>query len=162
MTIIWQSHFFSFFQKYHFVRCIKPNSSMRLNEFNEEMVMSQLLSSSILSYADLISLGFPLRISIEQMDQLYAPHYHLCPNEKDFHTQLLLSVGFSRVDFKYGKNHILFRFNKNDLIQKLMCVKTNIPDLQKHLLQRTSLIRKRWLFAMFSVIKSLKGMFLIL
>lgn len=128
---------------------------MKPAHFDDQMVMIQLKSSSVLSYVEFVRHGFPLRVSIEQIHKRYAPHYHLCANRTYFQTKLLLSIGLRRIDFRIGKNCILFRSDKNDIMQKLMDAKANIPNLRQYL-KRSSLIRTRWLKTIFSLIIVLK------
>lgn len=78
-------------------------------------------------------------MSIQQIDHLYANHYNLCAGPKQFHTKLLLAVGFRIGDFQFGNKKIFFRSNKQDLMEELLSVNNCVSAL-KRLIART-----RWL-----------------
>lgn len=124
------------FQTCHFIRCVKPCSNTNPEQFDIEMVLNQLKSSSTLSYIDFIRLGFPMRIPLEQLEKLYTPHYHLCSDPNQFYTELFLSLGFCLGDFKLGKDHIFFRSNKNELMQKVLLTESSIPMLERYIIDK--------------------------
>lgn len=78
-------------------------------------------------------------MSIQQIDNLYANHYNLCAGPKQFHTKLLLAVGFRIGDFQFGNKIIFFRSNKQDLMEELLSVNNCVSMLRRFI------ARTRWL-----------------
>lgn len=132
------------------MRCVKPNAHILSNEFDETIVLQQLRSSSTFSYVDFIRFGFPLQMSIQQIDNLYANHYNLCAGPKQFHTKLLLAVGFRVGDFQFGNKRIFFRSNKQELMQKLLSVNSCVSALKKFI------ARTRWLLLLMFALNILR------
>lgn len=61
------------FQNTHHIRCIKPNGQQRGKCFEEEMVRMQLKYSGLTSVLELMSNGYPLRLSLIDLYDKYKP-----------------------------------------------------------------------------------------
>lgn len=120
---------------------------MLMQKFDECMILRQLRSSSTLAYADFVRFGFPLRIAVTEMDNLYAPHYNICADARKFHMKLLLAIGLRIGEFKLGQNYILFRSNQRDKLEKLLSFDESILAL------KCFRVRKRWLILLMLLIK---------
>lgn len=129
---------------------MKPNAGGLAKNFDQCMVLSQLRSSSTLSYAEFVRFGFPLRLSIEEIRNLYKPYFYICAGARKFHVKLLLSNGFRIGDFKIGCNYIFFRSNERDQVQQLLLVDSSILALKRYI------ARSRWLITSMLLIKFLK------
>lgn len=123
---------------------------MLAENFEDGMVLQQLRSSSTLAYANLVRFGFPSRLSLECIQNLYSQHYHICAGRRQFHMKLLLSNDFRIGDFKLGNNYIFFRSNKHDQIQQLLSVESSVRALKKYI------ARTRWLILFMFFVKCFK------
>lgn len=119
---------------------------MAPKEFNDFMVLQQLRSSSVFAYVDLVRYGFPIRIPIDQLQNLYAPHIR--GDTKQFLTKLLLSNGYRIGEFKIGNSQVLFR-STNDT-DRLFSVQSCIPAFQRFR------ARTRWLILLYFVMNLLR------
>uniref|UniRef100_A0A1I8EZA4 Myosin motor domain-containing protein n=1 Tax=Wuchereria bancrofti TaxID=6293 RepID=A0A1I8EZA4_WUCBA len=138
----------------HFVRCIKPNSEMKSNQFNGAQVLLQLKCSGMSSALKVMQRGFPSRISYLSLYNIYQKH--LPSKLMTLDAQLLCKclfrvVGLEEKDYKFGLTKAFFRhgkFAEFDKIQHLS--KENIENL----IERISswLYRFRFRRAQFAVI----------
>lgn len=97
---------FHFTQAVYFVRCILPNNERKLDKFDEELVLQKLKYSHHVPLTKLIDECK----SLEKLQNIF----------KDFHTKVLLFIGFQRQDFKIGIDTIFFRSNKSDLLEQFI------------------------------------------
>lgn len=110
---------FVFPQNPQFIRCILPNNERQDLRFEENLVLSQLKTSSTVAFANFMRCGYPKRISLQKIID------HCAPIEKklrvsdttQFYKQVLLWLGFNLQDFKMGKDTIFFRLNKFPLLE---------------------------------------------
>lgn len=115
--------------------------------FEDEFVLQQLKSSSLLAYVNLIRFGYPKRAYINQIYNAFKPNHQLWRNEcsdlKRFCSILLLSNGCESSNFKFGTECIFFRTKCSTLLEKLL---KPHPEFISHSLQRMKkyLIRLEW------------------
>lgn len=139
-----------FHQTPHFIRCIKPNANMLPHDFEDSIVLEQLRSSSTLSYVDFVQIGFPLRITLVKIQNLYAPYYNMCADARRFHMKLLLSKCLRIGEFKLGNNYIFFRSNKCNQMQQILSVDSSLIALKRYI------ARTRWLILFMFIMKFFK------
>ncbi|MCP9262099.1 MYO6 protein [Dirofilaria immitis] len=58
----------------HFVRCIKPNSEMKPNQFNGAQILLQLRCSGMSEVLKVMQRGFPSRVSYLSLYNMYQKH----------------------------------------------------------------------------------------
>lgn len=138
-----------------FIRCIKPNDDRSPGIFDDEMVAKQLKAFSIPSYAEFMRTGYPTRITIADLNKIYGAYISLLPNFKQFYSNLLQSIGFCRLDFKFGEKMIFFRHSRSSLIEDLM--QTDLHSIQAKIskLKKKLLIQAKWnrIFTIISFIR---------
>lgn len=117
----------------HFVRCIMPNKYKQQGQFERELVLTQLKTSCIVSYAQFIRFGYSKRIDFQELvnrcKSLEDKFQNDSFNRQYFYSKVLLSIGFKHEDFKMGSGVIFFRSNKFNLLEKIFSNMTGIPYL---------------------------------
>ncbi|VDK79508.1 unnamed protein product [Litomosoides sigmodontis] len=99
----------------NFVRCIKPNSKMKPNEFEGAMILSQLKCAGMTSVLKLMQEGYPSRTSFAE---LYKAYEKIMPSRlaqldpRLFCKCLFHVLGLNDVDFKFGQTKVFFRPGK--------------------------------------------------
>lgn len=108
-----------FLQTPQFIRCIKPNNQELPKKIDDALVLQQLKAANIIAYAQLMQLGYPVRVSLDVLNNKYEPYF---TNEtfKQFYTKILLSLGFKFSDFKFGEKLIFFRDLNSEPIDQLL------------------------------------------
>lgn len=113
--------FICIFQDLYFVRCFSPNNKKEKGKFEDELILTQLVSTAIISYAKFIRFGFPNHIALQKLIDDCAPiekkFNKAGVNQLDFCSTVLKSLGFRPKDFKMGKDTIFFRSDKFNLLQ---------------------------------------------
>lgn len=115
------------------MRCILPNNEKKYGNFEEELVLKQLKTSSVISYARFIRFGFSKHIELQQLvdkcklieDKLNTARL----DRSQFYSKVLLSIGFRLEEFRIGNGVIFFRSNKFELLEKFFCDITSEPNL---------------------------------
>lgn len=106
----------------HFIRCIIPNKVKQCGHFEEELILSQLNTSCVLSYARFIRFGFSKCIDFEKL----VKKCRLSEDDLNkelidpliFYSEVLLSIGFKFDEFKIGNGAIFLNSNKFELMEK--------------------------------------------
>lgn len=110
-----------FFQDSHFVRCIRPNNEKQKENFDNELVLRQLMTSSTVAYAKFIRYGYSKHIPYQKIideckwieEKLKIPSL----NRSNLYFRILMPLGFSPKDLKMGREMIFFHSNKYHLIE---------------------------------------------
>lgn len=117
----------------HFIRCILPNSSKQHEEFEEELVLRQLRTSCTVSYAKFIRFGYSERIDFQEFADKFKILEDKFKIDRDgrtnFYSKILISIGFSREEFKMGTETIFLRLNKLEVLKKIFSDMATIPNL---------------------------------
>lgn len=120
---------FYHFQDAHFIRCIQTNGEKKNGEFNDELVLKQLKTSSVISHAKFIRYGYSKRIDLQKLAVVCAPIEEkvikLCGSQSKFYSTVMLSLGLDRNEFKMGNDMIFIRSNKFDLVKGLLLAPLN-------------------------------------
>lgn len=115
---------FQLFQNVHFIRCIRPNSEKRYENFNDELVLQQLKTSSIISHAEFIRFGYSMRIDVRKIIEACKPIekklMKVCVNQSKLCLYVMLYLGFKLNEFKMGKDVIFCRSNKFHLVEQFL------------------------------------------
>ncbi|KAE9550793.1 hypothetical protein FO519_005996 [Halicephalobus sp. NKZ332] len=107
----------------HFVRCIKPNSTMEPQKFDGTQILSQLKCAGMASVLKLMQKGFPSRTSFAD---LYGMYKELLPSKlkqldpRLFCKCLFRALGLNDVDYKFGMTRVFFRPGKFAEFDQLM------------------------------------------
>lgn len=116
-----------------FIRCIKPNNHELPNKIDDALVSQQLKAANIIAYAQLMQLGYPVRVSLDVLNNKYEP-YFTNATYKQFYTKLLLSLGFKFSDFKFGEKLIFFRdLNYGPIDQLLHSPEESILKMRRYI-----------------------------
>lgn len=141
-----------------FVRCVKPNGSMRGGAGEGGLVLAQLQCSGTGAALQLMEHGYPSRAPFLHLHHTYAPHlpHQLASlSPRTFCEAMVHSLGLSDKDFKLGVSRVFFRPGKYSELDALL--RSEPHELQavvKNVL--TWLVRSRWrksIFAVLSIIK---------
>lgn len=115
---------FNYFQHVHFIRCIQPNNEKRKENFDDELVLKQLKTSSIISHAEFIRFGYSKRINVQSIVEACKPIEKrltkLCANPSKLCSYVMLYLGFKLNEFKLGKDVIFCRSNKFHLLEQFL------------------------------------------
>jgi len=119
-----------------FVRCIKPNTTMRMGVFERDFVAKQLRAQGILQTCDVLKLGMPTRIAFEEVETRYrkfaeatlakthktkqAPLTGL--DARGFTASVLWSLGIGSDAYSMGKTRVFFKTGKIALLDRLYSV----------------------------------------
>lgn len=130
-----------------FVRCIKPNSSMVVKNFEGRLVLAQLQCSGTASILKIMETGFPSRIGFVQVYEMYKNY--LPPelqklDPRTFCEAMLYSLKLNYNDFKFGITKVFFRPGKFIEFDRIMKndeenLKTIVFTVKKWL------VRSRWM-----------------
>lgn len=137
---------------------MKPNLKQVPGNFNEIIVSRQLESSGTMAFYNLMQLGYPTKISIDDL------HHKLKPYVKPRHTSIgvnnycmifLLASGFLSKDFKFGKTEIHVRPGKFQLLDRMNAefqrpnneIKVKFNESFKKFMRRVFYIRIRFMGA---------------
>ncbi|CAJ0961407.1 unnamed protein product, partial [Mesorhabditis belari] len=142
----------------HFVRCVKPNSSMSAWIFEGSSVLSQLRCAGMGSVLKLMQSGYPSRTGFSELYNMYSP---VLPPElarldpRLFCKCLFHVLGLNNRDFKFGMTKVFFRPAKFAEFDQLL---RRDPENMKVLVKKVKvwLITVRWRKAQYgawSVIK---------
>lgn len=122
-----------------FVRCIKPNSSMRMGVFEREFVAKQLRAQGILQTCDVLKLGMPTRVRYEEIETRYRATAQTLLAKKmanplagfdarDFTAAVLWSLGIGSDAYSMGKTRVFFRTGKISLLDRLFAIDLEEED----------------------------------
>eukprot|EP01114_Cavostelium_apophysatum_P003447 TRINITY_DN1333_c0_g1_i2.p1 TRINITY_DN1333_c0_g1~~TRINITY_DN1333_c0_g1_i2.p1 ORF type:complete len:1215 (-),score=439.37 TRINITY_DN1333_c0_g1_i2:120-3764(-) len=107
----------------HFVRCIKPNELQKPGIFDGESVMTQLQYNGMCTALELMQIGFPTRISF---DELYARYSPFMPptlsklKPVTFCEAVLVALDLhGGRDFQMGLTKVFFRAGKLQFLDEL-------------------------------------------
>uniref|UniRef100_A0A158Q7T3 Myosin motor domain-containing protein n=1 Tax=Elaeophora elaphi TaxID=1147741 RepID=A0A158Q7T3_9BILA len=142
----------------HFVRCIKPNSEMKSDQFNGTQILLQLKCSGMSSALRVMQRGFPSRISyvsLYNMYQKYLPSRLATLDAQLFCKCLFRVVGLEERDYKFGLTKAFFRHGKFAEFDKILHLsKENIETLIEHMSSWLCRFRfRRIQFAILSLVK---------
>jgi len=107
----------------YFVRCVKPNSNLKPQEFMNSMVLSQLERSGTIECVKLMQEGYPSRAPYEDLTARFSkalPDFMLSMEPQDFVQLLMLAANAQAGDYQLGQDMVFFRSNKGGLLQELM------------------------------------------
>eukprot|EP00966_Prymnesium_polylepis_P325623 7381597-Prymnesium_polylepis.1 len=110
----------------YFVRCIKPNNSLKPVEFATSMVLGQLEKSGTIECVKLMQEGYPSRAPYEDLTHRFSsalPDFMLAMQPQDFVQLLLLACNCKQGDYQLGQDMVFFRSNKGGVLQELMMMR---------------------------------------
>ncbi|VDO63914.1 unnamed protein product [Heligmosomoides polygyrus] len=141
----------------HFVRCVKPNSSMRAGVCDGAAILSQLKCAGMASVLKLMQKGFPSRSKMRgTSSKRLIKKFFITYLFELLHFQCLFhALGLNSLDFKFGQTKVFFRPGKFAEFDELL---RQDPEQMRQLISkvRSWLLRARWRKAQYgawSVIK---------
>ncbi|KAL3994918.1 Myosin head (motor domain) family protein [Acanthocheilonema viteae] len=142
----------------HFVRCIKPNSEMKCNQFDGAQILLQLKCAGMSSALRVMQRGFPSRISylsLYNIYQKYLPSRLTTLDAQLFCKCLFRVVGLEEKDYKFGLTKAFFRHGKFAEFDKILHLsKENFETLIEHMSSWLCCFRfRRIQFAVISLVK---------
>ncbi|KAK5966783.1 Myosin motor domain-containing protein [Trichostrongylus colubriformis] len=148
----------------HFVRCVKPNSTMSAGDCDGAAILSQLKCAGMASVLKLMQKGFPSRTSFADLYDMYQrqlPPDLARLDPRLFCKCLFHALGLNNIDFKFGQTKVFFRPGKFAEFDQLL---RQDPEQMRELIDkvRSWLLKARWRKAQYgawSVIKCELGRF---
>ncbi|CAJ0593296.1 unnamed protein product [Cylicocyclus nassatus] len=145
----------------HFVRCVKPNSSMSPQICDGAAILSQLKCAGMASVLKLMQKGFPSRTSFADLYSMYQrqlPPDLARLDPRLFCKCLFRALGLNNIDYKFGQTKVFFRPGKFAEFDQLL---RQDPEHMRKLIEkvRSWLLKARWRKAQYgawSVIKLAK------
>ncbi|VDM56347.1 unnamed protein product [Angiostrongylus costaricensis] len=142
----------------HFVRCVKPNSSMSAGVCDGAAILSQLKCAGMTSVLKLMKKGFPSRTSFADLYEMYRcqlPPDLARLDPRLFCKCLFRALGLNNIDYKFGQTKVFFKPGKFAEFDQLL---RRDPAHVKVLIDkvRSWLLKTRWRKAQYgawSVIK---------
>ncbi|KAL3932462.1 MAG: hypothetical protein SGPRY_000692 [Prymnesium sp.] len=110
----------------YFIRCIKPNSSLKPAEFVTSMVLGQLEKSGTIECVKLMQDGYPSRAPYEDLTNRFSgalPDFMMSMDSQDFVQLLLLACNCKHGDYQLGQDMVFFRANRGGVLQELMMMR---------------------------------------
>lgn len=110
----------------NFVRCIKPNTQMKVGHFDRPFVVEQLRCSGTVQACEVLRVGLPTRILYAEVVDVYRnllPLKVFCrfeSNDKLFTQAILWAYDFPTNAYRLGDTRLFFRTGKIDLLDKLL------------------------------------------
>lgn len=141
-----------------FVRCIKTNRSMNSNNLDRQLVSEQVSYSGLSWVIELMSQGYPSRISMVELREMFRPYLptelvHLEP--KTFCMEILRVVGLEKEDYQFGQSKVFFRLGKFSKIDSLKEDTASLQSIADNLKKHRIIILKwkKLIFKLLSVKK---------
>jgi myosin heavy subunit len=137
----------------NFVRCIKPNTQMKVGMFDKQFVVEQLRCSGTVQACEVLRVGLPTRILYAEVVDAYR---NLLPanvfarfdgNDKLFTQAILYANEFPTDAYRLGDTRLFFRTGKIDLLDKLLAPASSNSGKQNDELagkMMRYLHKKRW------------------
>eukprot|EP01114_Cavostelium_apophysatum_P006700 TRINITY_DN1812_c0_g1_i1.p1 TRINITY_DN1812_c0_g1~~TRINITY_DN1812_c0_g1_i1.p1 ORF type:complete len:1611 (+),score=575.78 TRINITY_DN1812_c0_g1_i1:62-4894(+) len=138
----------------HFIRCIKPNEFQKPEIFNSASVMTQLRYNGMCTALELMQIGYPTRISFDELYTKYSPYMPLVISRLrpvTFCEALLVALDLhGGKDFQMGLTKVFFRAGKLQFLDELT---SNSKDVMNGIIGKVKkwLARKRFMAAIAAV-----------
>lgn len=135
----------------NFIRCIKPNPTMTLGVFDNKNVTEQLRCTGMLQTCELLKVGYPTRLSYEEMVRIYG---RILPQEAqdmftnetlgDFTAAIMWAFRVRKDSYQLGLTRIFFR--AGEIVQLDELSKADMSKVGPFMTQRLKrwLIRRQW------------------
>lgn len=142
-----------------FIRCVKPNTTMRMGVFERDFVVKQLRAQGILQTCDVLKRGMPTRVAFEEIEMRYRKSAEAVfakqtsskkrpldgLDARGFTAAVLWSLGISGDAYSMGKTRVFFRTGKIALLDRLYSVDLQSDDGANFLSRlRYFESRRRW------------------
>jgi myosin VI len=127
----------------HYVRCMNPNQFKRNRTFDAEYVRPQLRCGGLVEALRILKLGYPSRVSY---NEIYTRYGHLMEkelNEKDFTEAVFLAFGMHEDDYQLGLTKVFFKPGKQEFLEDVL---GDNPELTPEMIKKVMslMVMKRW------------------
>lgn len=123
------------------------------DKFDDNFVMSQLLSTGSIAYQQLMRIGYPDQINIDELLNRFKESSelssHITKNQKHFFNTLLRSCGLRFMDFRIGNTNIFFRNGKINLLMEKI---NDDVDIIMNRYMRLKFLRNKWRVTVIGII----------
>ncbi|PIO63936.1 myosin head, partial [Teladorsagia circumcincta] len=140
----------------HFVRCVKPNSSMSAGVCDGAAILSQLKCAGMASVLKLMQKGFPSRTSFADLYNMYQrqlPPDLARLDPRLFCKCLFHALGLNNIDFKFGQTKVFFRPGKFAEFDQLL---RQDPEQMRELINQSSLKSSESCYLLIAVVDQLR------
>jgi len=140
----------------HFVRCIKPNTTMAPGKFDGAIILSQLRSAGMANVLRLMQMGYPSRTLFSDLYDMYAKTSSGQMARLDprlFCKCIFHALGLNDMDYKFGVTKVFFRAGKFRQFDELLR-HDNVDALMQK--AHSWLNRIRWKKAIYCVFSCIK------
>ncbi|CAK4167413.1 unnamed protein product [Aphanomyces euteiches] len=138
----------------NFIRCVKPNPTMTLGQFDNGYVVDQLRCTGMLATCELLKVGLPTRVSYEEICRIYKPvlpsnvtPMFQCYNDRTFTEAVLWAFRVDPDAYRLGRTRVFFKTGKIALLDALL--KVDMKKMGPWIVARLKkwLARRRWRYA---------------
>lgn len=110
----------------YFVRCLKPNNTLKPGDFNSSMVLRQLKCSGTIECVKLMQAGYPSRAPYKDLRARFKgclPEEVLGGGNEQFVELLLSACDCEKEDYQMGQDMVFFKGSKGSVLQDLSLMK---------------------------------------
>lgn len=138
----------------NFIRCIKPNSTMKPNNFDPAYVVNQLRCAGMLETCELLQVGLPTRVTYEEICRIYKPALptavaplFAASSDRTLTEAILWAFRVDSDAYHLGRTRVFFKTGKIALLDALLTV--DMEKMGPWILSRLHkwLARRRWRYA---------------
>ncbi|KAF0689887.1 Aste57867_18683 [Aphanomyces stellatus] len=138
----------------NFIRCVKPNPTMTLGQFDNGYVVDQLRCTGMLATCELLKVGLPTRVSYDEICRIYKPvlppnvtPMFQCYNDRTFTEAVLWAFRVDPDAYRLGRTRVFFKTGKIALLDALL--KVDMKKMGGWIVARLKkwLARRRWRYA---------------
>ena len=109
-----------------FIRCIKPNQTLKPHDFTVAMVLAQMERSGTIECVKLMQAGFPSRAPYAELQTRFKsalPEFMMELEPQHFVEFLLLACDCQPGEYQLGVDMVFFRASKGGVLQELMLMR---------------------------------------
>ena len=110
----------------YFVRCIKPNNTLKPGDYMGSMILRQMQCSGTIECVKLMQAGYPSRAPYDDLRERFKnclPPFFKDITDSKFVEMLLMSCDTEEGDYQLGQDMVFFKGTKGSLLQDLMMMK---------------------------------------
>lgn len=125
----------------HLIQCISPNENMRVAEWHEQSILTQLESMGMLTMLKLMQFGYPTKIPLDRIHEKCRVPIDV--NSNAFCKELFKTMDLTEKDFAIGNTLAFFRPGKLvEFDEIISTISTNLNDIIIRAKKLT--IRSKW------------------
>ena len=125
----------------HFVRCVNPNQFKQPRTFDREYFVPQLRCGGLIEALRILKLGFPSRVSYNEIHSRYGHVIPMKLTPRDFTEAMFLAFGLNQKEYQLGLTKVFFRPGKQEFLEEVLKDPELSPEMQTKI--RSLIFKKR-------------------